>query len=39
MVDIWLILQGPVIEADEGDTLRINVANNMLVEAAMHWYV
>lgn len=29
---------GPAIEADEGDTLRIQVENKMFVEATMHWH-
>lgn len=29
---------GPLIEGDEGDTLRIHVENKMLGEATMHWH-
>ncbi|SMQ51194.1 unnamed protein product [Zymoseptoria tritici ST99CH_3D1] len=29
---------GPVIEADEGDTLRVRVTNNMFIEATMHFH-
>lgn len=29
---------GPVIEADEGDTLRIRVENKLLGEATLHWH-
>lgn len=29
---------GPLIEVDEGDTLRVRVTNNGFVEATMHWH-
>lgn len=30
---------GPLIWGYEGDTLRVHVTNNLLVEATMHWYI
>ncbi|KAF5694906.1 multicopper oxidase [Fusarium denticulatum] len=29
---------GPVIEADEGDTVRVNVENKLLTETSIHWH-
>lgn len=29
---------GPVIEGDEGDTIRIHVENRLLTETAIHWH-
>ncbi|WPB01478.1 uncharacterized protein RHO25_006104 [Cercospora beticola] len=29
---------GPVLEVEEGDTLRVNVVNTALVEATLHWH-